>query len=372
VSRRGTSEAAVWLVRGAAFAAGALAVAGLLALAWAAGSVLILIFVALLFATALEPFTDRLRDRLPTGRAGTIAVTYLAFFAIAILLVVLIVPIAAEEAGRVVTGLPKALAAAEAWAMELEPPAAATVALTLIQAVQQALEANLAVDSDAMLEAGIAGAEIVVGLATAMGLAFFWLIERARLQRYVLAFVAEDRRAGTRDAWNAVAERLGLWVRGQLTLMAAMGVATAITYSLLGVPAALLLAVIAAVTEVIPIIGPLLGAIPAIAVAATVSPELAVVVGVAFFVLQAIEGLVLVPIVMRNAVGLSPFLILASVLIGAAAGGIVGALLAIPIAAALEIIVERFQERDEPIAIDPRTVTDEDRTAKEVVSEGTS
>lgn len=370
MSRRGTGEAAVWLVRGVAFAAGALVVVGLLALAWAAGSVLILIFVALLFATALEPFTDRLRERLPTGRAGTIAVTYLAFFAIAIVLVILVVPIAAEEAGRVVTGLPKAVAAAEAWAAELEPPAA-TVALTLIQAVQQALEANLAVDSDAMLEAGIAGAEIVIGLATAMGLAFFWLIERARLQRYVLAFVAEDRRAGARDAWNAVAERLGLWVRGQLTLMAAMGVATAITYSVLGVPAALLLAVIAAVTEVIPIIGPLLGAIPAIAVAATVSPELAVVVGLAFFVLQAIEGLVLVPIVMRNAVGLSPFLILASVLIGAAAGGIVGALLAIPIAAALEIIVERFQEREEPIAIDPRS-TEEDETTEEVVSEGTA
>ena len=360
-----------WLFRGAAFAAGVFLVAGLLALAWAAVSVLILIFVAVLIATAIEPFTDRLRGRLPTGRAGTIAITYAVFFALALLLVVLIVPVAAEEAGRVVARLPETLSATEAWAAELEPPVVSTIATSLLQAAQQALASNLSLDADTVVEAGIVGAEIVIGLATAMGLAFFWLIERARLQRYVLAFVPEERRAGTRDAWNAVTERLGLWVRGQLTLMAAMGVATGIAYTLLGVPAALLLAVIAAITEVIPIVGPLLGAIPAIAVAATVSPELAVVVAVVFIVLQAIEGLILVPIVMRNAVGLSPFLILASVLIGAAAGGVVGALLAVPIAAALEIIVERFQERDEPIAIDPQVSTEE-VGSEEAASPGTA
>ena len=71
-----------------------------------------------------------------------------------------------------------------------------------------------------------------------------------------------------------------------------------------------------------------------------------------YVVLQVVEGLVLVPIVMRNAVGLSPFLILMSVLVGAAAGGIVGALVAVPVAATIEIVIERFQERGTPIAID--------------------
>jgi putative heme transporter len=76
--------------------------------------------------------------------------------------------------------------------------------------------------------------------------------------------------------------------------------------------------------------------------------------------LQVIEGIVLVPIVMRNAVGLSPFLILVSVLVGAAAGGIVGALVAVPVAATLEIVIERFQERDTPVAIDPAASTETD------------
>ena len=95
-------------------------------------------------------------------------------------------------------------------------------------------------------------------------------------------------------------------------------------------PGALLLGLIAALTEAIPIVGPLLGAIPAVLVATTVSPELALIVAGVYIVLQLIEGSVLVPLVMRNTVGISPLLVLLSVLVGAAVGGFIGALLAVP------------------------------------------
>ena len=142
--------------------------------------------------------------------------------------------------------------------------------------------------------------------------------------------------------------------------MATMGVMTGIAYSLLGVPGALLLALIAAITEAIPIIGPLLGAIPAVLVAATVSPELALIVAGIYVVLQFIEGNVLVPIIMRNAVGISPLLILISLLIGAAAGGFIGAFLAVPVAASLEIVLQRLQAREEPVAQDPSAIESEE------------
>ena len=142
--------------------------------------------------------------------------------------------------------------------------------------------------------------------------------------------------------------------------MATMGVMTGIAYSLLGVPGALLLALIAAITEAIPIIGPLLGAIPAVLVAATVSPELALIVAGIYVVLQFVEGNVLVPIIMRNAVGISPLLILVSLLIGAAAGGFIGAFLAVPVAASLEIVLQRLQAREEPVAQDPSAIESEE------------
>jgi predicted PurR-regulated permease PerM len=87
-----------------------------------------------------------------------------------------------------------------------------------------------------------------------------------------------------------------------------------------------------------------------------VSPELAVIVAIIYIVLQVIEGAILVPLVMRHSVGISPLLILVSLLIGAAAGGVVGAFLAVPVAAALEIALQRLQARDTPVAQDPGAV----------------
>jgi predicted PurR-regulated permease PerM len=135
-----------------------------------------------------------------------------------------------------------------------------------------------------------------------------------------------------------------------------------VAYTLLGVPAALLLGLTSAIAEAIPIVGPLLGAIPAVLIAATVSPELALEVAGVYLVLQLIEGNILVPLVMRNTIGISPFLVIFSVLIGGAAGGFVGALLAVPIAAVGEVLIEGLQARDTPVAEDPRgteTATDE-------------
>jgi predicted PurR-regulated permease PerM len=99
-----------------------------------------------------------------------------------------------------------------------------------------------------------------------------------------------------------------------------------------------------------------------------------------YLVIQLIEGNVLVPLVMRNTTGISPFLVILSVLVGAAAGGFVGALLAVPIAAAGEVLIEGLQAREVPVAQDPstsETTEDEtnapdapDRTATEPVNVG--
>jgi predicted PurR-regulated permease PerM len=147
--------------------------------------------------------------------------------------------------------------------------------------------------------------------------------------------------------------------------MASIGIGAAVVYSVLGVQAALLLGLIAALAEAIPIIGPLLGAIPAVLVAATVSPQLALAVAGAYLVLQLVEGNILVPLVMRNTIGISPFLVILSVLIGGAAGGFVGALLAVPIAAVGEVLIEGLQARETPIAQDPgaKETTDDESNA---------
>ena len=351
------SEIPLWALRGMGLALGVASIYAVLLVGIAAARVFLLVFIAVLLASALEPMLGWLRERLPVvGRAGTILVVYLTFFVTVVGLAFVVVPAAIGQAERILADLPPFFAQARASAEHIRPAALATSLTALLDSVSAALRPPEAPDANVVVEVGTTVAELVATLATLLTIVFLWLVERPRIQRYVLAFLPAQGRAGARSAWNDVELRLGLWVRGQLTLMATMGVMTGIAYSILGVPGALLLALIAAITEAIPIVGPLLGAIPAVLVAATVSPELALIVAGIYVILQFVEGNVLVPIVMRNAVGISPLLVLVSILIGAAAGGFVGAFLAVPVAASLEIVLQRLQARDEPVAQDPSAI----------------
>ena len=349
-----------WAIRGAGLAIGAAGVIALLVLASAAAQVLLLVFISILIASALEPIVLFLRERLPIGRGSTILLVYLVFFVAVIGFALVVVPAALSQAQRIMVSLPPVFADLRVQVADLRPAALSESVTALIDAVAANFEPGEPPPPDAVVDVGTAVAEAAIALATVLTLVFFWLVENARLQRYVLAYLPARRRGGARRAWNEIESRLGLWARGQLILMGSIGLATGTAYALLGVPGALLLGLIAAIAEAIPIIGPLLGAIPAILVAATISPELALTVAVVYAVLQLVEGSVLVPIVMRNAIGISPFLILVSLLIGGAAGGLVGELVAVPIAAAAEIVVSRLQARETRVVQDPAAIETSD------------
>jgi len=348
-------EFLAWTIRGAGLAVGVAFVLALAALGAAAGRVLLLVFVAIVLASALEPMIGWIRSHIGLRRGLTILLVYAVFFMTVLGLAFVVVPSAVNQFNNVVAGLPPLVERAHEWAATLRPRGLSTSINALIDEAAKALR-PLSPNTDAVIDVGVTVAEAIVSLATVVAIVFFWLLEHARLQRFALAFLPAERRAGVREGWNEVENRLGMWVRGQLILMGAMGLATGVVYTLLGLPSALLLAFVAALTEAIPIVGPLLGAIPAILVAATVSPELALVVAGIYVLLQIVEGNVLVPLVMRNTIGISPFLVIVSVLVGAAAGGIVGALFAVPVAAAIVVLLERLQAREVPVAQDSGSV----------------
>jgi predicted PurR-regulated permease PerM len=346
-----------WIVRGAGFAAGVALVGGIIALAAAAGNVLVLVLLSVILASGLEPVVGWVRGRVGIGRGATILLVDGLFFLAVVGLFVFVAPAAIAQFDTTLRSLPPLIERTREWAAELRPVAVSRGITTLLDAADRTVAPPVPTSptSGQVVQVGLTLVEAIVSMATLLVVVYLWLVEHARLQRYVLAFVPMHHRATARDRWNEVETRLGLWVRGQLTLMAAMGAATTVAYVLLGVPGALLLGLIAAVAEAIPIIGPLLGAIPAILTAATVSTELALVVAGVYVVIQLLEGNVLVPIVMRRAIGISPFLVILSLLIGGAVGGLIGALLAVPIAAAIEVLIEGLQKRDVPVAQDPTT-----------------
>jgi predicted PurR-regulated permease PerM len=145
-----------------------------------------------------------------------------------------------------------------------------------------------------------------------------------------------------RRTLDNVDQQLGRWMRGQLTLCLIIGVASTIAYGLLDVRFWPVLGLIAGVTEAIPIIGPWIGGVPAVAMALTQSWEKALMVAGVAVVIQFTENWVLVPRIMKGAVGLTPLTVFLALLVGTEFMGILGALLAIPIAAAIQVIVSEY------------------------------
>ncbi len=360
-------ETVSWVTRGVGLALGVGFVLILATLLVAARDVVLLIFIAVLLGAALEPVVAFIRAHAGIGRGPSILIVYAAFIASVVGIAVFLVPAALVQLTAALARLPEFLDRVRAWSDQLRPEVLAQGVAALLDAVKAPFRSGPPPDPASVVSVSILVGSAAAAIVTLLALVFFWLTERSRLQRYALAFLPEGRRAGVRDAWNEIESRLGLWARGQLLLMATIGIATGVAYTLIGLPAALLLALIAALTEVIPIIGPFLGAIPAVLVATTISPEVTVLTVGIYVLLQAVEGNVLVPVIMRNTVGLSPFLVLVSLLVGGTVGGVVGAIVAVPIVAGIRVVLERLQDRETPVPIDPAAVETPDQAMKEAL-----
>ena len=343
-----------WTVRGAGIGIGLLLVAIVALVAQAAMNVLVLVFVSILLASAIDPLVTTVRDRINVSRGKVVLGFYLVLVALAVAMAFLVVPAAINQMTELSARLPELLAESRAWAATLDPAVAGTTVVRLLDVLEASLVRGglTEVDPEAIVDLGLTAADIALAIMTLFTLVFFWLISRETMQRFGLALLPMGRRGSVRGAWNAMETRMGYWVRGQLILMLTVGVMASIAYFVLGLDNALLLGVIAGITEIIPIVGPAIGAVPALIVAFVEGgPELALLVAGVYIVIQVLEGNILVPIVMKNAVGLPPFVVVVSLLMGAAVGGLMGALLAVPVTAALAVIGERAQARREAVAL---------------------
>ena len=180
----------------------------------------------------------------------------------------------------------------------------------------------------------------LISIVTTLMVGFYWLTEKLTIKRVFLSFfVSEDRRARALMVWDNIETKLGGWIRGQLILMLIVGVVVSIGYSVIGLKFALLLGVLAGLCEILPFFGPWISGVPAFLIALTQSWRQALAVVVFILVLQMIEGNIVVPRVMKGSVGLSPLLVVLAVLIGITVIGPAGGILAIPLAAIIQVLI---------------------------------
>jgi predicted PurR-regulated permease PerM len=173
-------------------------------------------------------------------------------------------------------------------------------------------------------------------------LAFYWTLESDRAIRSILLFVPSSQRDKTREIIEAVENKLGDFIIGQSILCLTIGVLSLIAFVIIGLPNALVLAIIAGILEAVPIVGPILGAVPPALVALSTAPDKVIWVIVAAIVIQQFENNLLVPRVMDRSVGVNPLLTLLSLAAFSSLLGVAGALMAIPVAAVAQLLFNRF------------------------------
>jgi len=169
---------------------------------------------------------------------------------------------------------------------------------------------------------------------------FYLLLARSNTQHFLIGIITNDQRQRSLNLLDKIELRMGAWFRGQLILGLIIGVLSYIGLSLLGISYALPLALIAGVLEMVPTIGPIISAIPAMLIAVTVSPGLAALVALLYFIIQQLENHLFVPQVMMQTVGVAPLISIILLMIGGRLGGIGGIILAIPIYLVIETIVK--------------------------------
>ncbi|MEA2582868.1 MAG: hypothetical protein QOF33_953 [Thermomicrobiales bacterium] len=321
------------------------AVLFVLGLAWLliqVRSIIVLLILGILFAAAIEPLVFRLRRRGLT-RGQSILTVYVSLIALLVLVGYLVVPPGATQATARIHEIPQLL-------QELRDSALASdnqfIRTSGARTLTRAMSAYQSLRSNPRIEGGqaISFATTVVGALfttiSTMIVAFYWMTEKAIIKRVVLGLFPLDKRERAHALWDEIEARLGGWTRGQLLLCLVIGVLSAIAYSIIGLEFWLALGIWAGVTEIIPFIGPFLGGIAAVTVALTESWQKAVIVLVFVVLLQQLEGAFLVPRVMRNAVGMTPLTVVLAVLVGSTVAGPLGAILAIPVGAAVQVLVQ--------------------------------
>jgi predicted PurR-regulated permease PerM len=185
----------------------------------------------------------------------------------------------------------------------------------------------------------------IFGIVTILILTFYMLIDAGNLRASFLRLFPRERRARIDAAAREVTLKVSAWLGGQLLLAAVIGTTSAIGLWALGIPFFYVLALISAIGEMIPVIGPILSAIPALVVALTVSPQKALLVLIFFVLQQQLENHILVPKIMSRQVGVSAVTVIIALLIGGSLAGIVGAILAVPTAAIMLVVAaEVFSE----------------------------
>ena len=311
-----------------------LAVVALVTLLSTILSIILVVLVAVVFAEGIRPLVRWLQERrLPLPLA--IVVVYIGLLAFLALLVALLVQPIVTEAQALAKNFPTYQSDFLRFFKDVENQFHFNVNIS--QQVGSALGAAQQV----LFAIGGTIFGIVVDFFLVLVLGFLWLVSSDRLKRFVVDLFPPHHQELATDVIREIGFRTGGYLRAVAINSLAVGVATGIACAIMGLPGPILLGIFAGITAAIPLIGPFIGVVPAVLIGFTVAPAYPLLVLGVLLVIQLIDANTVVPLVMNRVVALPALAVVLALLIGGALQGLIGALLAVPVAAALQVLILR-------------------------------
>jgi predicted PurR-regulated permease PerM len=312
-----------------------LAVVACFALVYRFATALFILFVGMALGMTVKPGVERLRRRGVPRWVGALAI-YLVLAAAAAGVLLLVVPVLVEQLSTLVARGP-----AQVEHLRQQLATSSIRALHRAAAYLPDWKAP-AVPVTALLAYGAAVGRNVFTVAAVLLLGFFWTLEGDRRVRELAFFAPLERRRAIRSFLHQVEGKVGAYVRGQSMVCLVIGVLAFVIYRLIGLPYALILGVVYAVGEAVPVLGPIVGTAAASLVALTLGPAQVLWVIAAAVFLQLLENYVLIPRVMGRTVGVNPLVTLLAITAFGSVLGLAGAVLAIPLAAIAQLLLDRL------------------------------
>jgi len=306
---------------------------------WLISDILGILFVSLIFASAVDPWIDWFqRHRIP--RSIGILIIYLISLIVVGSVIYLIIPPIINETAALSKDLPHYIEKVNTVFSDFKIYAGKHNLTGGMSNAIESLNGSLKNATSGIFSTISSVFGGIFSFFLILVITFYMVVEENALKKTVWTITPDKHQTYVIGLINRIQKKIGLWLRGQLLLCLIVFLLTYMGLSIFGIKYALILALIAGLTEAVPYLGPTLAAIPAVFLAFTQSPMLALVVVALYFVIQLVENHILAPKIMQKAVGLNPLISISVLMIGFQIGGVLGAVLSIPVATAGSVIVK--------------------------------
>ncbi|TRZ78458.1 AI-2E family transporter [bacterium] len=303
--------------------------------------VVVLVLFAVILTSAIEPFAARMENK-KIPRVVAVAMVYVIGALLFGTALFFLIPPLLEQVRQLAVAMPSFFDSA---IMKFESFKLFAIQHNIASNVEyffDSLSAELgqvAPNIFSTTKAVVAG---TISVVVVLAVSFYMSVEKGGLKKFIEALTPENQRDNVMRLVKKSQAKLGKWVQGQFVVILLVGVLDFLGLFFIGARFALLLGIMGAILEIIPYAGPMVATMIVFLICLSQSLTIAILAGVWFLIVQQIENHVITPKIMQSAVGLNPIVVILAILIGTKLAGVLGLVLAVPVAAVIEVLISDF------------------------------